>query len=116
MSAITIPAQNTRFKIGWITLLVLAGLMTVSHLIMIFVMGEPNLFTGFTAFYLYSFVVLLIPFRRGEKWAWLTTWILPIAMLVPGATDPNIRFYYFGVAAVCALGLLLTMRDFFSQR
>ena len=116
MSASTILAKNSRFKIGWIILLVSAALMTLGHLSMIFVLDEPNLFTGFAAFNLYSFIVLLIPFRRGEKWAWLTTWILPVGLAIPAATDPNIAIYYFGVAAMCVFGLLLTMRDFFSQR
>lgn len=116
MTVNTIPVPNTRFKIGWIILLVSAALMTLGHLSMIFVMDEPNLFTGFTAFTLFSFIVLLIPFRRGEKWAWLATWILPVGLAIPAATDPNIAIYYFGVAAACVLGLLLTMRDFFPKR
>lgn len=116
MPVSTIPAQNTRFKIGWIILLVSAALMTLGHLSMIIVMDEPNLFTGFAAFTLFSFIVLLIPFRRGEKWAWLATWILPVGLAIPAATDPNIAIYYFGIAAACVLGLLLTMRDFFPMR
>lgn len=115
MSANVNVAQNSRFKTGWIILLVSAALMTLGHLSMIFIMDEPNLFTGFTAFTLYSLIVILIPFRRGEKWVWLTTWILPIGLVIPTATDPDIAVYYFGVAAVCVLGLLLTMQDFFSQ-
>jgi len=115
MSVSTIPAQNSRFKIGWGILLIIAALMMLSHFSLIFILDEPNLFTGFAAFTLFSFIVLLIPFRRGEKWAWLTTWILPVGLAVPAATDPNIAIYYFGVAAMCVLGLLLTMRDFFSN-
>lgn len=116
MSADTNFTRNFRFKSGWIILLVSAALMTLGHLSMIFVLDEPNLFTGFAAFTLYSFIVILIPFRRGEKWAWLTTWILPVGLAIPAATDPNIAIYYFGIAAVCVLGLLLTMRDFFLKR
>jgi len=115
MTVSAIPVQNTRFKFGWNILLVSAALMTLGHLSMIFVMDEPNLFTGFAAFTLFSFIVLLIPFRRGEKWAWLATWILPVGLAIPAATDPNIAIYYFGVAAACVLGLLLTMRDFFPK-
>ena len=116
MSANVNVGQNSRFKTGWIILLVSAALMTLGHLSMIFIMDEPNLFTGFSAFTLYSFIVILIPFRRGEKWAWLTTWILPVGLAIPAATDPNIAVYYFGMAAVCVLGLLLTLRDFFPKR
>jgi hypothetical protein len=106
--------QNSRFKAGWIILLVSAALMTLGHISMIFILDEPNLFSGFTAFTLYAFIVILIPFRRGEKWTWLATWILPIGLAIPAATNPSIAVYYFGMAAVCVLGLLLAMRDFFS--
>ena len=115
MTARTLPSQNSRFKFGWIVLLIIAALMTLSHFALIFILDEPTLFIGFTLFNLYALIVLLIPFRRGENWAWLTTWILPVGLALPASTDPNIAIYYFSVAAVCALGLLLTMRDFFSK-
>jgi hypothetical protein len=116
MSVRTIPAQNTRFKIGWIMLLVLAALMTLGHLSLIFVRDEPTLFVGHTAFNLLAFVIILIPFREGRKWAWLASWILPIGLAVTGAFDAEIAPYFYALAALCGLGLLVTMRDFFSKR
>ena len=116
MSATTIPAQKSRFKIGWIILIVSAALMTLNHFTLIFFLDEPVLFTGFAAFNLYALIVILIPFRQGEKWAWLATWILPIGLALPASTDPNLAIFYFGVAGVCVVGLLLTLRDFFSKR
>ena len=116
MSANVSFGQNSRFKTGWIIALVSAALMTLNHLSLIFFLDDPILFEGFAAFNLYAFLVIYIPFRRGEKWAWYTTWILPIGLAVPGASvDSNIAIFYYAVAAVCVLGLLLTMRDFFSQ-
>ena len=115
MSADTNLTRNFRFKSGWIILLVSATLMALGHFSMIFFLDEPVLFAGFAAFNLYAFLVIYIPFRRGEKWAWVATWILPGLALLIAATDPGIAIYYYGVAAVCVLGLLLTMRDFFSQ-
>jgi hypothetical protein len=112
----TALAQNSRFKFGWILLLIIAAMMTLGHFSLIFFLDEPTLFTGFTAFNLYSLVVLLIPFRRGEPWAWWITWILPLGLAIPAAGDPNIAYYYFGAAAVCILGLLLTRPEFFSNR
>jgi hypothetical protein len=90
--------------------------MTLNHFTLIFVLDEPNLFIGFTLFNLYALLVLLIPFRRGEQWAWLATWLLPIGLAIPASSDPNIAVYYFSSAAVCALGLLLTMPEFLSKR
>jgi hypothetical protein len=107
---------NSRFKVGWIILLVAATLMTLNHLSLMFILKEPTLFAGFAVFNLYAFVVIYIPFRRGEKWAWHTTWLLPIGLAVPAViSGNNIAIFYYAVAAVCVLGLLLTMRDFLSH-
>ena len=108
--------QNSRFKIGWILLLTIDGLMTLNHFSLIFILNEPNLFIGFTLFNLYALLVLLIPFRRGETWAWFATWLLPIGLALPTSTDPDIAIYYFGSVAVCGLGLLLARQGFFSNR
>jgi len=117
MSATVQFGQNSRFKMGWIALLASAVLMTLNHLGLIFFLHDPTLFVGFTAFNLYAFLVILIPFRRGEKWAWYAAWILPIGLAVPAfiAGNGTIAVFYYVAAAVCVLGLLLTMRDFFSR-
>ncbi len=109
--------QHVRFKIGWIILLAAAGLMTLNHAGLMFVLDEPVLFMGYAAFNLYALLMIAIPFRRHETWAWYTTWILPIglAVLAAFAVDPSIAPFYYAVAAVCVLGLLLTMRDFFGS-
>jgi hypothetical protein len=115
MTVNTIPIQNTRFKFGWITLLIAAAVMSLMHFSLIFFLDEPVLFTGFAVFNLYALIVIWIPFRRREKWAWLATWLLPIGLAIPAAGDPDLIFY-FAVAAVCILGLLITMQDFFSKK
>src|SRR5258706_6599966 len=115
MSATVKSGHNSRFKAGWIILLVVAALFTLQHLSLIFILKEPTLFAGFAAFNLYAFLVIYIPFRRGEKWAWYTTWLLPIGLAVPAViSGNNISIFYYAAAAVCVLGLLLTMRNFFS--
>jgi len=90
--------------------------MTLNHAVLMFVLDQPVLFLGYAAFNLYALVVIAIPFRRCEKWAWYVTWILPVGLAGAAALagDPNITFFYYGVAAACVLGLLLTMRDFFA--
>jgi hypothetical protein len=108
-------AQNSRFKIGWIILITFSALMTLNHFSLIFFLDEPVLFIGYTAFNLYALIVILIPFHRIEKWAWLTTWILPIGLAVPASADPSLAIYYFGVSALLVLGLLLTMPEFFKN-
>ncbi|HLE51098.1 MAG TPA: hypothetical protein VI755_03515 [Anaerolineales bacterium] len=117
MSVSTIPAQKNLYKIGWIILLISAALMTLMHFSLIFILKDPLLFFGFALFNLYALIVILIPFRRGEKWAWVATGLLPIGLALPGfMTQGSEIAFYYGVAAVCGLGLFLTMRDFFSKR
>jgi hypothetical protein len=116
MSANVSFAQNSRFKMGWIILLVIAALMTLGHFgLIFFFMDERVLFAGLASSNLYAFLVIYLLFRRGEKWAWVVTWTLPALALLIAVTNPSLAIYYYGVAAVCVLGLLLTMRDFFSQ-
>jgi len=117
MSTNTYLARDFRFKSGWMIVLVSAALMTLNHLSLMFILDDPTLFAGFAAFNLYAVLVILIPFRRGEKWAWVTTWLLPIGLAAPAfiAGNGTIAIFYYAVAAICVLGLLLTMRDFFSK-
>jgi hypothetical protein len=116
MSTLVTVSHNARFKTGRIILLVAAALMTLNHVVLMFVLDNPVLFMGYAAFNLYAFLVVAIPFRRCEKWAWYAIWILPIGLAgsVVLAADPNITPFYVAVAAACVLGLLLTMRDFFA--
>lgn len=106
--------QSRPFNAGWILLLASAALMTLNHFSLTFVLGEPALFLGWTAFNLYALLIAAIPFRRLERWAWYATWILPIGLAAVAFMDPNIAFYYYPTAAACVLGLLLTMRGFFA--
>jgi hypothetical protein len=110
MSGTVRISQNVRFKIGWVLLLVSAALMALNHFVLIFALDEPTLFIGYAAFNFYSLVVIYIPFRQYEKWAWYATWILPIGLAAPAYTDPNLAIFYYSVAVVCVLGLLLTMQ------
>jgi len=100
------------FKVGWIVLVVAAALMTLNHAVLIVALAEPTLFVGFTAFNLYALVVLLIPFRRRERWSWWATWILPAGLAAPAFADPNLALFYTAAAAACVAGLLLSLRTF----
>ena len=106
--------QSAVFKIGWVVLLVSAALMTLNHFGLIFFLDDPILFTGWGAFNLYALLVIAIPFRRLEKWAWYATWIFAIGLAAGGFTAPDVAVLYYAVTAVCVLGLLFTMRDFFA--
>ena len=115
MSTKTIPAVNTTFKIGWIGLLVITALATANHIILpIVLMDEAVLFIGWAAYNLYALLVLAIPFRRGERWAWYTSWLLVIGFASLIFFDTEIGPYYIGAAVLMAVGLLLTYKRFFA--
>jgi hypothetical protein len=114
MAATVNVGHTSRFQIGRIILLVAAALMTLNHSVLVFALDDPVLFMGYAAFNLYALIVIAIPFRRHEKWAWYATWILPIGLAIPASTDLKLAPFYSIVAAACVLGLLLTMRDFFA--
>ncbi len=114
-SATVNVGRTLLFKIGWIVLLLSATLITLSHFGLIFFLSEPDLFVGWTAFNLYSLLVIAIPFRGLEKWAWFATWILPVGLAAVAGTDGEIGPYFYAMSVVCVLGLLLTMRDFFAD-
>jgi hypothetical protein len=67
-------------------------------------------------FGLLAAAVSAISYRRGERWAWYSLWLLPITtgavagrMLID---QYSAGFYYAGLAAVAVVGLLLPMRNF----
>src|SRR5574341_631089 len=116
MSTQTLAARSITFKIGWITLLVISALAALNHIILAFVMmDEATLFIGWAAFNLYSTLVLYIPFRRGEKWAWYTSWILVIGFAVTIFFNTQIGIFYLGAAVLMAVCLLLTRPAFFRK-
>ena len=105
MSTLVTVSHNARFKTGRIILLVAAALMTLNHVGLMFVLDNPVLFMGYAAFNLYALLVIAIPFRRCEKWAWYATWILPIGLAIPASTDPKLAPFYYIVAAACVRAL-----------
>ena len=117
MTAQTLTTRRSTFTIGWIALLTMSALATLSHLILAFVMLDLAInFLGWAAFTLYSTIVLYIPFRRGEKWAWYTTWILVIGFAAPILFDQeSFAVWYLGGAGMMAVGLLLTRPAFFQE-
>ena len=115
MSAAVHVGTGARFTTGRLILLVAATLMTLNHVVLMVALDEPVLFLGFAAFTLYALVVIAIPFRRRQPWAWYATWILPAGLAAPAFGDPAIALFYGAAAAACVVGLLLTRRDVFAR-
>ena len=118
MTTQTVATRNTAFQIGWVALLVISALAAVWHTIAVFIMmDEATLFLGWAAFNLYSTIVLYLPFRRGQTWAWYTSWLLVIGFAAPILfSQESFTVYYLGAAVVMAFSLLLTRSAFFSEK
>ena len=122
MTTQTVTTRSTTFEVGWIIMLIISIFATFNH-IMLPVYGDPvALSIGWTGYSLYAVVVLAIPFRRGERWAWYSTWILVIGFTgTIFAADPEIAAEYavaagyLIAAVVMSLCLLLTRSKFFRQ-
>jgi hypothetical protein len=60
-------------------------------------------------------VVSVIPYRRGERWAWYALWLIPItigAVAVRMLVDQYpAGYYYAGVTAVALVALLIPIRN-----
>jgi hypothetical protein len=65
-------------------------------------------------------VTALVPYRRGERWAWYALWLFPITIGAVAARmlvdQYSAGYYYAGLTVVAVLGLVLTIRDFVRQR
>lgn len=63
-------------------------------------------------FNLYALLMTLIPFRRGERWAWYALWLLPLLLLSQFVLAPDLIFNAL-LAIIAAVGLVLPYRRFF---
>ncbi len=64
-------------------------------------------------FNIFALVMIVVPYRRYERWAWYTLWTLPLLWLSLFALAPDLRLY-LALAVVTAAGLILPYRRFFS--
>ena len=102
-------------RVAFWVLITLTGVLTAIHLAGIFFIADGEderlMFTCFTALNALALVVLLVPFRRGEPWAWAASWIqvVPNALVMPiaGRDDHALGFSYLAFTAVMAVCLLV---------
>lgn len=105
------------FRIGWIVLVVVFALFAVNHLAGIWFIAsstdEAQMFEAFAATNLLALVLLAIPYRRREWWAWLALWIaiVPIVLVIAFVAD-GIGVTYAVTGAVLALAQLATLPSF----
>jgi hypothetical protein len=115
MSDTIIQKQSIGYKIGWWILIGFNVWSVIGHAVFIFIYPAVSLFRIWTAFHLIAVVILLIPYRRGEKWAWYLVWIiiLPMALVIINEQS-FIGSSYLVAAGLMAIGQLLTRPAFFT--
>ena len=105
-------------RVGLWVLVVLTALLVANHALGLLTFAtsddERALFVIFLAFGMLSLVVLLIPYRRLERWSWWATWIPVVAIALPLLIFPFdvVVAFYAGVAAVMAAAQLMTLPAF----
>ncbi len=67
---------------------------------------------SWVGFEILALVIILIPFRRRERWAWWTLWLLPGLWLCLFLLDPNLIGLLL-LALISLAGLILSFRRFF---
>jgi hypothetical protein len=71
-------------------------------------------------FGLLAAVVSVIPYRRGERWAWYALWLFPVTIGGVAARmlidQYPAGYYYAGITTVALLALLTPIRNVLSPR
>jgi cell division protein FtsW (lipid II flippase) len=124
----SIRAERVHERSGWMILLVSAILGILGALVVTvpspYMLSDP-LYQNFypimaawglawVGFNVFALILALIPYRRGERWAWYTLWMLPLLWLSLFALAPDLPLY-LALAIVTAAGLVLPYRRFFSR-
>lgn len=111
---ISIPPKKT-YNLGRGILLVFSIGNILAQLALLFF---DNSFSGFLVMAAFSFVtamILLIPYRRFEKWAWYTVWAYVITFAFIILFNAEVGIYYLGESIAMALGQSLTFPSFFRE-
>jgi hypothetical protein len=54
-----------------------------------------------------ALIVTLIPYRRHERWAWFTLWILPLGWVSQFVLLPDVSYLMFAFLTTIGLGIAL---------
>jgi hypothetical protein len=69
-----------------------------------------------TAFAILCTIVTLIPYRRGERWAWFALWLIPLVhggIALTMLTDQyEAGYVYLGLFVISLIGILIPIRRF----
>jgi hypothetical protein len=116
MSETNLKPRSVAFKIGWGILLFFSIGNVLGHIGLSIFESEPTtIFVAWAGMNFLAAGILLIPYRRGEKWAWSIVWalIVPYALVI--LFNQDVGPTYLGEAGLMALGQLLTYRTVFGK-
>lgn len=107
--------QSVGYQAGWWFLMLMAAISFVGHLLAPFAFAPANeaiMFWALAAMSLYAMAVLLVPYRRAERWAWWVTWVhvAIYAVVIVGA--PQVGPIYLTLAVLMAVAQLATSSAF----
>ena len=122
-----IVAERAYERYGWMILSASAVLGIVAAVVTTFpplyVFSSPlyegiypmmgALGTALVGFNVLALVMVLVPYRRYERWAWFTLWLLPLEWVSQFVFLPEVT--YLVLAVLTAVGLVLPYRGFFSR-
>jgi len=113
MTANDSPAQTRTFTICWWILLIITLLSALGHLGLLFTLpGEELLFLGWTVLSVYAAVIVAVPYKQGERWAWNATWLFAATFALVPVYNSELGTGYLAIGIVVALCQLLTMAAF----
>jgi hypothetical protein len=69
--------------------------------------------TALVGFNILALAITLVPYKRGERWAWFTLWLLPLGWVSQFVFLPDVT--YLVLAFLTTAGLVLPFRKFFSR-
>jgi hypothetical protein len=107
------PVVSRAARIAFWALVAVTGFWTAIHVAGIFFIADGDderlMFTCYAALNVLALVVLLVPFRGGQPWAWAASWIplVPNVLVMPilGREGPGPQ--YLAITAVMAVCLLV---------
>jgi hypothetical protein len=67
--------------------------------------------TALVGFNILALMIILVPYRRCERWAWYMLWTLPLQWFSQFVFFPDLA--YLMLAALTMVGLILPYRKFF---
>lgn len=104
-------------RVAWVLLVFCLGAFALSHFGGVYYgnsSDERHLFEIFGWLNVVGVVILAIPYRRQELWAWWTTWanIVPVGLVAAFLWPDPVGVTYLVVAVVLGASQLVTLPGF----